>query len=156
MKSMTFKDCYAHAEELFLMEVTSIHGPAHWRRVEKNAIRIAARTEGADMNVCRLFAIYHDSCRLNDGSDWEHGPRAAAMLKEYFKTINTKFAFDMARLDLLIHAVEQHTSGGVSDHPTIGACWDADRLDLGRVYITPCASLMSTVFGKTLAAGVLN
>ena len=25
--------------------------------------------------------------------------------------------------------IEHHTVGGVSDDPTIGACWDADRLD---------------------------
>jgi uncharacterized protein len=148
---MTFQDCYTHAESIFRMDLKSIHGPKHWHRVEKNAIRMAARTDGADLTVCRLFAIYHDSCRINDGSDHEHGPRAAAMLKEYFKNISTMFSFDATRLELLIHAVEHHTTGGISDNPTIGACWDADRLDLGRVGITPSSHLMSTAFGKELA-----
>jgi uncharacterized protein len=103
------------------------------------------------MNVCRLFAIYHDSCRINDGSDREHGPRAAAMLKDHFRTFTPSFFFNTASLELLIHAVEHHTAGGISENPTIGACWDADRLDLGRVSITPSPHLMSTVFGKRLA-----
>ena len=32
----------------------------------------------------------------------------------------------------------------VSDDPTTGACWDADRLNLWRVGITPAARLLST------------
>jgi len=46
----------------------SLHGPAHWRRVERNGLLLATRT-GADSTIVRLFSIFHDSSREND--DWE-------------------------------------------------------------------------------------
>ena len=39
----------------------------------------------------------------------------------------------------------------MSEHPTIGTCWDADRLDLGRVGIVPQPKFMSTAFAKEVA-----
>ncbi|MCA9794566.1 MAG: hypothetical protein KC910_22315, partial [Candidatus Eremiobacteraeota bacterium] len=44
-----------------------------------------------------------------------------------------------------------HEKGRVSQDPTIGACWDADRLDLDRVGKAPDPDLMSTPTGKKLA-----
>lgn len=145
---MSFSDCYAHAQSLFPLGELSIHGPSHWRRVEKFAIRIAAHTEGADLTVCRLFAIYHDSCRLNEGLDYEHGPLAAEMLKSRFLNLTTAFAFDASRFELLLYAIAHHTTGETSPDPTIGACWDADRLDLGRVGTQPHPRYMSTEYTK--------
>jgi hypothetical protein len=102
-----------------------------------------------DLTVVRLFALLHDSCRLNDGDDLFHGPRAAEML---YRIVPSVFALDRDRLELLKQAVRYHTSGHTSPDPTIGTCWDADRLDIGRVGITPCAHYMSTVAGKDVAA----
>ena len=48
------------------------------------------------------------------------------------------------RLDLLAAACDDHADGVVSAEPTIGACWDADRLDLPRVGIRPDPMLLST------------
>jgi len=62
------------------------------------------------------------------------------------------FALDPQRFGLLEHAVRHHTSGLISDDPTIGACWDADRLDIGRVGITPSPDYMSTACGKEMAS----
>ena len=45
-----------------------------------------------------------------------------------------------------------HTHGQLIDEPTIGTCWDADRLDLGRVGTEPEARYMSTDFGREIAA----
>jgi uncharacterized protein len=126
----------------------SIHGPGHWQRVEAFGLRIA-ESSGADLTVVRLFALLHDSCRLNDGDDLFHGPRAAEMLDRIVPSV---FALDPNRLELLKQAVRYHTSGHTSPDPTIGTCWDADRLDIGRVGITPCAHYMSTVAGKDVAA----
>jgi uncharacterized protein len=39
----------------------------------------------------------------------------------------------------------------VSEHPTIGTCWDADRLDLGRVGARPDPKYMSTEARKRAA-----
>ena len=54
---------------------------------------------------------------------------------------------------LLDYAIRHHVDGDVSDDPTIGTCWDADRLDLGRVGIVPDEQYMSTAEGKRLAKG---
>ena len=38
-----------------------------------------------------------------------------------------------------------HSDGAVDSDPTIQTCWDADRLDLGRVGIKPTAKYLSPV-----------
>ena len=126
---------------------TKLHGPDHWRRVEENGLRIAAHS-GAVVEVVRLFAIFHDSRRENDLMDENHGPRAV----EYATSLRGKL-FDIPdeQFDLLNYAICWHADGTTSDDPTIGTCWDADRLDLGRVDIEPDVKLMSTTFGRLLA-----
>ncbi len=137
-----------YAEAIFACGPHSIHGPSHWNRVEKNALELAAET-GADETVVRLFAILHDACRLNDDKDPGHGPRAADMLGTLVGILLT---LDPNRLALLEQAIRHHTDGKTSPDPTIGTCWDADRLDLGRVGKTPQARYMSTEAGKKLVA----
>jgi HD superfamily phosphodiesterase len=46
----------------------SIHGPSHWRRVERNGLWLAERS-GGDLFVVRLFAWFHDSRRVNEWTD---------------------------------------------------------------------------------------
>jgi uncharacterized protein len=58
---------------------------------------------------------------------------------------------DPARLETLTFAIRHHTDGKTSDDPTVGTCWDADRLDLGRVGIIPSPTFMSTPTGKRIA-----
>ena len=60
---------------------------------------------------------------------------------------------DPARLALLEHAIRHHTAGRISTDRTIGTCWDADRLDLGRVGMAPDERLMSTKAGRKKAIG---
>jgi uncharacterized protein len=135
---------------IFRCGAYSIHGPSHWLRVEAFGLNIA-KASGADLTVVRLFALLHDSCRQDDGADLEHGPRAAEMLDRIVPTV---FAIDPGRFDLLKEAIRLHTSGLTSTEPTIGTCWDADRLDIGRVGMTPSAQYMSTEDGKGMAASV--
>lgn len=125
----------------------SVHGPDHWRRVERNGLLLATRT-GADIAVVRLFALFHDSRRVNDGWDPEHGARGAA----YAETLRgSAFALADDRFALLHYACTWHTDGKHHDDPTIATCWDADRLDLGRVGTVPSAEFMSTEFGREIA-----
>ena len=51
-------------------------------------------------------------------------------------------------IDLLATAVALHADGQVSVDPTVGVCWDADRLHLPRVGIDPDPSLLSTVAAR--------
>ena len=126
----------------------SIHGPGHWRRVERNGLFIASRTPAADATVIRLFALFHDSQRINDGWDPEHGARGA----DYAKRMRGKsFELPDAGFEKLYFACAWHTDSKHHDDPTIGACWDADRLDLGRVGLIPDPEFMSTECGREAA-----
>jgi hypothetical protein len=48
--------------------------------------------------------------------------------------------------------VSLYLHGGISNNPTVGTCWDADRLDLDRVGISVDASYMSTEEGRKLSS----
>ena len=107
----------------FHCNLNSVHGPEHWHRVEDVGLKIAA-LNGADADVVRLFAVLHDSCRLDNKSDPEHGIRAA----EYAKGMRRRlFNLDDAKFKLLYTACRWHAYGDSATDPTIGACWDADR-----------------------------
>lgn len=135
------------ARDRFPMSIDGIHGIRHWERVHENGVYVAKHS-GADLTVVRLFAYLHDCCRESDGSDFEHGLRAAefaATLRGDLLTIGD------SQFDLLYHACEFHERGRISDDPTVGTCWDSDRLDLGRVSIKPDPKLLSTERARTKA-----
>ncbi len=121
------------------------HGIAHWARVLENGLRLASET-GADVEVVTLFAVLHDSQRRNEMTDPQHGPRAAEFAKSLRGTL---LSLEDHQFHLLYRACEGHTHE--RDHPdvTIQTCWDSDRLDLGRVGITPipadCVRLLRSV-----------
>lgn len=139
---------WEHVTREFQCDRNSIHGPSHWLRVERIGLLLTTRS-GAIEEVVRLFAVFHDSRREHDGHDTVHGSRGAA----YAASLRGKL-FDLSdeHFELLRHACQWHTHGRLSDQPTIGTCWDADRLDLGRVGIQPAPDFMSTNFGRELAA----
>ena len=105
------------------------HGVSHWARVLENGRRLVAET-GAVLEVVELFALFHDARRSNEGFDPGHGQRGA----EYAATLrNGLFRLPQAWFDLLFTACVAHTNGSVEGDITVRTCWDADRLDLGRV-----------------------
>lgn len=130
----------------------TIHGLDHWNQVEANGLLLARKT-GADEIVVRLFSFFHDSRRFDDGYDPEHGPRAAAFLTECRGEL---FDLDDARFDLLHHACYNHTTEHASGDKTIDTCYDADRLDLGRVGIQPKPQKMATEAGSLLVKKSAN
>ncbi len=128
-------------------EECSVHGRDHWLRVERNACVLAARS-GANITVVRLFALFHDSRRINDWTDTGHGKRGAELARELRGTL---FEVSDEEFDLLHYACTWHTEGHHHDDPTIGTCWDADRLDIGRAGVSPDEAFMSTDFGAEIA-----
>jgi len=126
----------------------SVHGPWHWEKVEKNALILAKKTPGADKLVAQLFALIHDTKRQNEDEDPEHGHRSAVYAEELFK--QGKLDITESQLAVLMEACKFHNDGQITDDPTIGVCWDADRLDLTRVGIIPNPELLSTQAGKEL------
>lgn len=110
-----------------------VHGLPHWARVLETGLRLASET-GADPKVVALFAVFHDSCRTSEGWDDDHGRRGAERAAELR---GRAFELDDDRFALLRHACVHHTDGDTDGDPTVLTCWDADRLDLGRVGIAP-------------------
>ncbi|HLU50308.1 MAG TPA: hypothetical protein VK116_19565 [Planctomycetota bacterium] len=124
----------------FVLSLRSIHGPSHWKRVEEIGLRLAIDT-GADRDVITLFALYHDSRRELECDDPRHGERGALLALEHRGKL---FDLDDASFEKLYVACVEHTDGHLSEDPTIGACWDADRLDLSRLGIKPRVESLST------------
>lgn len=125
------------------------HGEEHWRRVATNGLDLA-RDVGGDPLLVVLFAILHDSMRFDEYHDPDHGKRGGFLAC----CLNTELVgLTDDRLDLLYSACATHTDGDVSDDPTIGCCWDADRLDLCRFGKEVFPGLMSTTQGRISKAG---
>jgi uncharacterized protein len=145
-QSAAFRKLWEHVTAQFPGPRGSIHGVEHWRRVERNGLMLAAST-GADATVVRLFALFHDSRRINDGTDPQHGARGASLARALRGTL-----YDVSddAFDLLQTACTYHTDGERHEDPTIGTCWDADRLDLTRVGVTLDPRFMSTRLGQEM------
>jgi len=124
-----------------------IHGVTHWKRVFENGLIIAKET-GANLDIVELFALFHDSCRLNDDDDHKHGKRAASWVAS-MKSNLPELSEDL--FQFLLEAIRDHTIVKKTDNMHIAACWDADRLDLGRVHIIPREEYMNTDIGRLLA-----
>jgi uncharacterized protein len=139
MRPLSLADLAATVERESTSTGSALHGPRHWKRVAIVGSRLADLTAGVDPLVVALFALFHDSRRLHDGRDREHGDRGARLAlhlcHEWIAPL---------QLDKLLRACRLHDAGRVSrDDPTIGACWDADRLNLWRVGIAPNPRLLS-------------
>ncbi|MBO7104100.1 MAG: hypothetical protein J6W22_01270 [Fibrobacter sp.] len=135
---------------------SNIHGLAHWRQVEFNGVSLAKVTH-ADITVVRLFALFHDSKREDDGYDGEHGERGAEFAKQCFE--EKLLDITQEQFEKLYHACKFHTKERSTGDATIDTCYDADRLDLGRVGFELNPHKMATAAGakiarKSLTAGV--
>lgn len=120
------------------------HGIAHWARVLENGLKLCELT-GANVQVVTLFAILHDSQRLNESHDPDYGPRAeqfAIRIRDSYLDLND------ADFSLLRKACFGHTHELKHPDVTVQTCWDSDRLDLGRVGIVPHPSRLCTNAAK--------
>jgi uncharacterized protein len=129
---------------------STLHGPAHWARVAAFGDRLSRETPGADPYVVALFAALHDTQRYHDGHDPDHGRRAAALATSLRGKL---FEVTEGQLALLVEALAKHADGLVSEDPSVGGCWDADRLDLPRCGIRIDPAMLSTEAAKRRAYG---
>ncbi|QYZ67524.1 MAG: hypothetical protein HPY30_16960 [Gammaproteobacteria bacterium (ex Lamellibrachia satsuma)] len=132
----------------YQLDWQGIHGVSHWSRVRQNGLRLAVENI-VDTSVIELFSVIHDSCRVNDTNDPEHGPRAA----RYAEILRTEGVIRLTdgQMQQLTASCEGHTRSHTHADMTIATCWDADRLDLGRVGIRPDPQRMATQAGALLA-----
>ncbi len=147
MTEQNFNNLWRRVSDQFQCGTDSIHGPSHWKHVAHNGLLLATKT-GADITVVRLFALFHDAQRVNETVDRGHGVRGAELAASLRGSL---FDIPDAAFALLHAACVGHTDKQHSTDPTIGTCWDADRLDLDRVGIIPDARFMSTAYGKKMA-----
>jgi uncharacterized protein len=132
----------------FRLGADSLHGRQHWLRVEANAIDLCRRVPGADLLVCRLFAFLHDCQRHDEGDDPGHGRRAARFIEERCGELTAPLS--KIRRKKLLYAVRHHQAGRVSADPSVGVCWDSDRIDLVRVGAFPADEYLSTAAAREL------
>ena len=133
MKRAISAELVSFLRRQYQLDWRGIHGAGHWIRVRANGLRLAPVT-GADPTVVELFAVLHDVCREDDGSDMEHGARSAALVPEICDDL---LGVGREQAELLAFACRYHTHGDTEADVTVQTCWDADRLDLGRVGIRP-------------------
>ncbi len=145
-KRVDFASVRAFANDGWQLDDT--HGMPHWQRVERNAMLLL--TDEVSPTVVRLFAYLHDKCRLDNMKDINHGRRAAEMLPSLRGTLLRGLSDD--EFADLVTACREHTVTARTGNATIDTCFDADRLDLGRVDISPSPSKMATERGKHFAA----
>lgn len=147
---MISQDLLDTVRDGFALSLDGIHGEAHWRRVLDNGNRLAQQT-GADLEIVEFFAFLHDAKRQNDGWDREHGLRGAAFVEGLPGSL---LPLSDEKRDLLVYAIAHHSDGLTeADVPqaeaiTVQTCWDADRLDLGRIGIRPHPKYLCTEAAK--------
>ncbi len=133
----------AKIKKQYRLQWLGTHGILHWWRVYENGIMLS-KQKGVNKKVVQLFSIFHDSARKNENRDNNHGIRGAQLatnLREDIPLNDDEF-------ELLTIACSLHTNTLTHDNITIQACFDSDRLDLGRVNIYPDASRLCTVMAK--------
>mgnify|MGYP003961613557 CR=1 FL=1 len=123
-----------------------IHGAKHWQTVERNG-HYLANFNGADKAVLSYFAYFHDCMREHDGHDVKHGLWAAKFAKYSRKMLDVTDV----QIDQLYKACAGHTGGRNAPDVTIATCWDADRLDLGRVGVVPNSKYLFSDEAKRIA-----
>ncbi len=151
-KDIHIKRLREYAIKHSLLGDYSVHGVSHWDRVARNADVLI--TSDVDELVVKAFAYIHDVERVNDSDDLQHGPRAA-MLVDEIRSSELSFLNDQ-EIEQLKEACRLHTLRHRTDDATVNACFDADRLDLGRVGITPNPDKMATIQGRILAEKIME
>lgn len=105
---------------------------------------------GSAMELFCWFAFLHDCCRVSESRDDEHGPRAALLVEQLYALGHLFLSKELR--SRLVFAIAEHSNARTTTDPLVGVCWDADRMDLPRVFVTPFSDFMSTDAGKKLFA----
>ena len=120
------------------------HGIEHWFRVVINGRLIAAEV-GADIEVVEHFALLHDVMRKDGKLDILHGNRSA----EFALSLSGDWIqLNRVQMQQLTEACRDHSMGRLSKDLTIQVCWDADRLDLGRLDNKPNHTYVATKIAR--------
>ncbi len=130
----------------YSLPVYGLQGISHWARVLDIGTRLTEQT-GANLAVVELFAVFHDACRQNEGTDREHGKRGAELAASLRGSLIRLPEDDFERL---YYACSEHTKGLTEADVSVQTCWDSDRLDLPRAQITPKTWRLCTEAAKEI------
>ena len=83
---------------------------------------LLAQKTGADIDVVRLFAIFHDCRRFDDAYDRDHGARGAEFAKLCRE--EKRFELDDERFGWLYDACRLHTIQPRTGNVTVDTCFD--------------------------------
>jgi uncharacterized protein len=115
------------------------HGERHWRAVARAGLDLVSQVPDCNPLVVFLFALFHDAQRENEFDDPEHGRRGGELAQELLLEKTSD-----ATIEVVYRACLDHSHVERSSDPTIGVCWDADRLNLWRVGKKPDPRYLST------------
>ena len=122
-------------KDQYQLNLNSDHGISHWRRVDEIGLYLSRKTK-ADTTVVSLFAYLHDSKRINEDYDPEHGARAGLFARDLYE--EELLDITVSQLNNLITACKFHSKSEIKPaNITVATCFDADRLDLWRLGATP-------------------
>ena len=108
---------------------------------------LLAGMDNANIRVVELFCMLHDTQRRNERRDPSHGRRAA----RYARSLRgVWFNLSDKEMELLTEALKYHSDGYTEADITVQVCWDADRLDLGRVGIKPAPRRLCTASAESV------
>lgn len=133
-------------KEVFALDFNDgIHGVAHWSRVWHHGKAMAAELD-VNPRIPAWFAFLHDCQRENDDFDPEHGSRAADFAVKLRD--QGQIGLNKSEFDALCYAMQKHSDGHIEAEKAVQVCWDADRLDLGRVGIEPDPQYLCTHYAR--------
>jgi len=141
----------------FKLNLYGYHGIYHWQRVFLNTQKLA-KYYNVQSEVFELFSILHDSKRENEHLDINHGKRASEFVK---KLIEEKYIkLNTRDEEQLIYACANHTKPDVTNpfynDIIVQICFDADKMDIGRVGIVPDEKYFLTQYAKELIINSRN
>src|SRR5262249_45230261 len=91
----------------YALPIRGSHGVVHRARALENGRRLVSAT-GANLEVVTLFALFHDSRRVNESHDEGHGLRGG----EYARALRgTLVHLHDSEFELLFEACRLHTDG---------------------------------------------
>lgn len=135
----------------FKLDIDGDHGLEHWERVYENCLKLAS-FYNISSEVFELFSLLHDSKREDEFRDIDHGKRAALLVKKL--VFNNEIILSKEDTNRLIFACSNHTvpnkKAKLYNDIVVQICFDADRLDIGRVGIVPEEKYFFTDYAKKL------
>jgi uncharacterized protein len=124
------------------------HSENHWKGVAWFGLRLLEAGCPADPAALFVFSVVHDAERVNDWYDDEHAARAADLAATLRDEGLIRCGDEW--FDALLSTLREHDLRRIATCPTVGACFDSDRLALPRYGVRIERELMSTEQGREL------